>query len=76
MGNEKKTFLEKKEKHILKVDDKKIEEINYSSKKRVTYNLKGTINTTTTETKFYQYGNKVSIFETVKEVDEETVNKK
>ena len=32
-------------------------------------------NNSTIETKFHQYGNKVSMFEPVKEVDEETVTK-
>ena len=44
------------------------------SKKRVTYYfLKG--NNSTNETKFDQYGTKVSMFGTVNEVDEETVTK-
>ena len=32
-------------------------------------------NNSTIQTKFYQYGNKVSMFETVKEVDEQIVTK-
>ena len=37
--------------------------------------LKKKENNYTIETKFYQYGNKVAMFETINKVDEETVTK-
>ena len=47
---------------------------NYSSKTEL-HTLKKTENNSTIETKFDQCGNKVSMYETVKEVDKDTVTK-
>ena len=58
----------------MKVEDEKMES-QIIHLKRVTYHLKNKENNYTIETIFDQYGNKFWIFETVKEVDEDTVTK-
>ena len=58
-------FLKNRGKQILKVENEK--------KSYIPFKEKG--NKYTTETKLYQYVNKVSMFEIVKEVDEKTVTK-
>ena len=68
-----KTFLEKREK-ILKVENENME-IQIIHIKKQLHTIKKKENNFTIEKIFDQDGNKVSMFETVQEVDEEIVTK-
>ena len=74
MGNEEK-YISAIGKQITKVENKN-RKCKLFIKKRVTHHLKKEKKNSTIETKLDQRGNKVTIFETVKQFNEETFEKR
>ena len=75
MGNAEKTFMEKRENNDVS-RNWGYEKRNDSTKKTIIHHENRKKKSSTTESKYDKHDNKISIHETIKEIDKKTVTKK